>query len=248
MGARFSKVSCTCTIDCHQPGVVHDHSNGAGSCQRCNHLRRLRAGAQSRASAASTSTEYLARPRYLTSPSPDPDLARRLIPNPTIHHRRILAQRRARPRRRAASLPSFVSTTTTSGLTSSSNPATRTPSLRPNPSPTPSPTSSTNGSLSILSDLTIPGARARRNTVAGFARQSTVGNANANANGDGGVHNAGAVAAIEASAPTQSNISQSSTAVWRGSEGGRASLGQMVVYTGGEEQREEDQSDWGFWA
>lgn len=81
MGARFSKVSCTCTINCHQPGVVHDHRNGVGPCQRCNHLRRLRAGAQSRASAASTSTEYLARPRYCASPTPDPDLARREFPS-----------------------------------------------------------------------------------------------------------------------------------------------------------------------
>jgi hypothetical protein len=81
MGARFSKVSCTCTINCHQPDVVHDHHNGVGPCQRCNHLRRLRAGAQSRTSAASTSTEYLARPRYDASPTSDPDRARREFPS-----------------------------------------------------------------------------------------------------------------------------------------------------------------------
>lgn len=76
------------------------------------------------------------------------------------------------------------------------------------------------------------------------AGQSSVGYANAN-RGGGGPSASAAAAAIEASAPTASNISQSSTAVWRGTEG----AGPMVVYTGeGGEGEEEEQSDWGFWA
>ncbi|KAL2186978.1 hypothetical protein L209DRAFT_752799 [Thermothelomyces heterothallicus CBS 203.75] len=71
MGTKVSKISCSCTISCHPHGAVHHHRNEVGPCPRCGHLSPLRPGAESRASAASTSTEYLARPRYYSSPSLD---------------------------------------------------------------------------------------------------------------------------------------------------------------------------------
>jgi len=68
MGGRFSKFSCSCAINCNRPTLVHDHDGEVGQCPRCTQLRR---GAESRASSASTSTEYLPRPRYYDSPSPE---------------------------------------------------------------------------------------------------------------------------------------------------------------------------------
>lgn len=71
MGGRSSKASCSCTINFNPQSVVHNHDREIGHCPRCNHFRQ---GAVSRASAASTSTEYLPRPRSReihSSSSPD---------------------------------------------------------------------------------------------------------------------------------------------------------------------------------
>ena len=67
MGAWLSKVSCSCSINPNPNNPVHDHGGEPRQCPRCAHTRR---GAESRASATTTSTEELPRPRY-SSPAPE---------------------------------------------------------------------------------------------------------------------------------------------------------------------------------
>ncbi|KAK4043938.1 hypothetical protein C8A01DRAFT_32036 [Parachaetomium inaequale] len=204
MGGRFSKVSCSCTINCNPHAVVHDHSNGTGHCPRCNHLRRLRPGAESRASAASTSTEYLPRPRYRASPNPD--LIRQLATSNTSLPRQQ-ASRRARYNPQvydADSLPPLSST--------------------PIPSPSPSLSDSTTirrGERAIERAL----ARLGLEDAATGAAARDANNRNNNDNIGNGNHWAGDRGWAEVledigPPPTPSNLSQESTAVWRGSESG----------------------------
>ncbi|KAK3295058.1 uncharacterized protein B0H64DRAFT_464311 [Chaetomium fimeti] len=256
MGAKFSKVSCSCTINCHQHPAVHDHSNGVGPCQRCTHLRRLRAGTESRASAASTSTEYLARPRHYASPSPDSDLARHLLLNSALlRQRTATAQRRARHNRAISypedTLPSLSSTTTG-------------PSLSPNPSPSLS-SSSTSTILNRTPSLPSSAMRAAAAAAASPAytrgRHASDADESTRSSPDGGGHmdrddgpasRSGAVQ-VEICAPTPSDISRSSTVVgWHGSEergseeGETESLARTSLYSGEGEDGEGESAGFGL--
>ncbi|KAH6842499.1 hypothetical protein B0I37DRAFT_447962 [Chaetomium sp. MPI-CAGE-AT-0009] len=244
MGARFSKVSCSCTINCHQHPAVHDHSNGVGPCQRCTHLRRLRAGAESRASAASTSTEYLARPRHYVSPSPDADLARHLLLNRSLLPQRAATHRNRRARHnRAISYPDTL------------------PSLSTTTGPTPTPTrslspGSTSSSTVLNRTPSLPSSVVRRNTTTTTTASSTymytdpvavaaVDRSQADDSSDDGT------GAVEVVVPTPTDLSRSSTAVGLGGwEGGGSMQGGsaagMSVYSGEGEEQDEGGSGWGL--
>ena len=98
----------------------------------------------------------------------------------------------------------------------------------------------------------MPGSLMRRNTIASFAPgdieeadRSTLHNVNINANDARGAISAAGAAAEAGNAPTPSDISQSSTAVYRGSEDG-ASLTGTSVYSGEVEEGEEQRNTWGW--